>query len=101
MQNYQALKDAGLVQVALANGSPAILIQHFDPNTGQPVEIEEQTVDVVSLQSQIDNLTNQQSDLTALITDAQSQGLSDIATAKDAMSASIAAKYSTIIQLRI
>ena len=98
MDNYIQLRDSGLVVVASANGSPAILVQKFDANTGAPVGIEEQTVNLDALQSELDSMAARQADITALISDSQANGLADIAVAKDTMTATIASTYASIIE---
>ena len=98
MQNYLQLRDAGLVIVALANGSPAVLLQRFDINTGAPLEIEEQAINLNALQSELDSITTRQDDINALISDSQGANLQDIVVVKDTMAANIAAIYSTAIK---
>ena len=98
MNNYIQLRDSGLVVVASANGSPAILVQKFDANTGAPVDIDEQAVNIDALQSELDSMAARQADITALISDLQANGLADITIVKDTMTANIAATYASIIQ---
>ena len=98
MNNYIQLRDSGLVVVASANGSPAILVQKFDANTGAPVDIEEQAVNLDALQSELDSMAARQADITALISDSQANGLADLAVAKDTMTATIASTYASIIE---
>ena len=98
MDNYIQLRDSGLVVVASANGSPAILVQKFDANTGAPVDIEEQAVNLDALQSELDSMAVRQADITALISDLHANGLADIAVVKDTMTTNISATYAAIIQ---
>ena len=98
MDNYIQLRDSGLAVVASVNGSPAVLIQKFEANTGAPVGIEEQAVNLDALQSELDSMAARQADITALISDSQANGLADIAVAKDTMTATIASTYASIIE---